>query len=392
MPHSDLSSRRHDLDWLRVIAFGLLILYHIGMFYVTWGWHVKSTHMGTTIEPLMALLNPWRLPLLFVISGIALRFAMDRVPLGPFLRSRTARLALPVLFGMAVTVAPQAYFELLRKGEIGPDVWAFYADYLDFGMEFSILTPTYNHLWYLVYILIYTLLVALVLPVLRWLAPYVDRAAQWLGDSASGWRLMFLPALPFLAIAAILAPHFPVTMAVIDDWANHANLFTMVLFGWLIAKSEPFWRALDRCLRPILITFATLAAMLFIARLNWPAVRAVEPVFIAVMGVRTLYMWLAVLAMLGLSQRYLTARTALLDFLNQRVFAYYVLHQTIIVSLGFWLAPLALPVWLEAGLLIGATLVLCAVATEAIRPVPGLRVLFGLRAEPTRSAPNVQPA
>jgi glucans biosynthesis protein C len=29
-----LSTRRYDLDWLRVIAFLLLIFYHIGMFYV----------------------------------------------------------------------------------------------------------------------------------------------------------------------------------------------------------------------------------------------------------------------------------------------------------------------------------------------------------------------
>lgn len=392
MPHSASTHRRHDLDWLRAIAFGLLILYHIGMFYVTWGWHVKSTHMSPAIEPLMALLNPWRLPLLFVISGIALHFAMDRAPLGKFLRSRTARLALPVLFGMVVTVAPQAYFELRTKGEIGPDFWAFYADYLDFGMEFSILTPTYNHLWYLVYILIYTLLVALLMPVLARLAPHVDRAAQWLGDGAYGWRLMLVPVLPFLAIAAFLAPHFPVTMAVIDDWANHANLLSMLLIGWLIAKSDMFWRQLDRHLRPILITVATLAAILLVARLNWPAVRAVEPTFVAIMGVRTLYMWLAVLAMLGMAQRYLMRRTALLDFLNQRVFAYYVLHQTIIVSLGFWLAPRELPVWLEASLLIAATLVLCIVLTEAIRPIPGVRVLFGLRGERHRPTPVRQPA
>ncbi|MEA3029441.1 MAG: hypothetical protein QOJ53_1305 [Sphingomonadales bacterium] len=52
------------LDWLRVAAFGLLILYHVGMFYVTWGWHVKSSHAGHAIEPLMLLTNPWRLTLI----------------------------------------------------------------------------------------------------------------------------------------------------------------------------------------------------------------------------------------------------------------------------------------------------------------------------------------
>ena len=71
--------RRIDLDWLRIAAFGLLIFYHVGMFYVTWDWHVKSSHASQIIEPLMRLSNPWRLTLLFIISGYL--FAMrDSAP------------------------------------------------------------------------------------------------------------------------------------------------------------------------------------------------------------------------------------------------------------------------------------------------------------------------
>ena len=72
-------ARRHDLDWLRIAAFGLLILYHVGMFYVSWPWHAKSAHAPvTSLEMPMRLIGGWRLPLLFVISGVALRFAFDK--------------------------------------------------------------------------------------------------------------------------------------------------------------------------------------------------------------------------------------------------------------------------------------------------------------------------
>ena len=71
------STRRYDLDWLRIIAFGLLIFYHTGMLYVTWGWHVKSDHASHAIEPLMRITNPWRLDLLFFISGVAVRFMAE---------------------------------------------------------------------------------------------------------------------------------------------------------------------------------------------------------------------------------------------------------------------------------------------------------------------------
>jgi uncharacterized membrane protein len=34
--------RLHCLDWLRVIAMGILLMYHIGMVYVSdWGYHYK---------------------------------------------------------------------------------------------------------------------------------------------------------------------------------------------------------------------------------------------------------------------------------------------------------------------------------------------------------------
>lgn len=87
--HSD--ERRHDLDWLRVGALGLLIFYHIGMFYVTSDWHVKSPYAGPFLEPLMGLINQWRLGLLFLISGAALRFAMDKAKMGKFLPQRLRR-------------------------------------------------------------------------------------------------------------------------------------------------------------------------------------------------------------------------------------------------------------------------------------------------------------
>ena len=117
---TDLNQRRHDLDWLRVIAFSLLIFYHVGMYYVSWGWHVKSPYSGEFLEPIMQLLNPWRLSLLFVISGVAFRFASDKFSRSTMAKLRTRRLLIPLLFGSFVIVAPQTYFELLANGVITP--------------------------------------------------------------------------------------------------------------------------------------------------------------------------------------------------------------------------------------------------------------------------------
>lgn len=380
--------RRHDLDWLRVAAFGFLIFYHIGMFYVTWGWHVKSPHMGPWLEPLMAVVSPWRLPLLFLISGIALHFAIDKAQLRDFLPRRIGRLALPILFGMLVVVTPQAYFELLNKGEIAPGYLEFYPRYLNLWSGFSIITPTYNHLWYVLYVLLYTLIIAALLPLLRRAGGMVEQAIGWLMRGAFGWRLILCPALAFMAFGALLAPHFPVNMMVVGDWYNHSILFSALLIGWFIAKSDAFWSGLPRHLLPLVLVAAMLGIVLFVARLDWGAVRADPLLFAVMMGVRLTFMWAMILVLLALAQRWLNRPGKALDFLNEAVFPYYILHQTIIVAVGFWLAQSVLPVWLEASILVLTTLVGCVVLTEIIKRIPLLRPLFGLR--PIRPRPQTQ--
>jgi glucans biosynthesis protein C len=72
-----LGERRYDLDWVRISAFMLLIVFHVGMYYVTWDWHVKSPAASRAIEPLMMLSSPWRLSLLFLVSGVATAYLME---------------------------------------------------------------------------------------------------------------------------------------------------------------------------------------------------------------------------------------------------------------------------------------------------------------------------
>jgi glucan biosynthesis protein C len=106
--------RRYDLDWIRVGAFFLLILYHTGMFYVPWDWHVKTPHIVEGLMPFMLMTNPWRLTLLFLVSGAATRFMADKTPVGKLTTARIARLLPPLLFAMFVVVPPQSYYQIVE--------------------------------------------------------------------------------------------------------------------------------------------------------------------------------------------------------------------------------------------------------------------------------------
>lgn len=370
--------RRYDLDWLRVIAFALLIFYHVGMFYVTWGWHVKSVHASHAAEPLMLLLNPWRLALLFFISGVAIRFASDKLGAGRFAAERVWRLGVPIVFGMAVVVAPQTYFQLCEAGEIAPGFFAFWPDYLNFAQKFSVITPTWNHLWYVVYLLVYVLLLAPVLPFLR-------RFADGAGGRAFGallggpLRLLLVVPLPFIVYRFTLDGAFPTTHDLVNDWANHAHRFTILLIGYFAAKNARFWDAVDRALPWALGAALVLGAGLTVAWMNFDAVAENSVALFVARVLRIVYAWMVIAALLGLAQRFLNRPSPALTYLTEAVFPYYIPHQTIIVAVGYALTRRGLGAWSEFALVLGATLVGCAVLTEIIRRVPPLRPLFGMK-------------
>ena len=114
-----MGERLYGLDWLRIGAFGLLIFYHIGMFFVTWEWHIKSPVPVPSAEPLMLATSPWRLSLLFLVSGVASAYLLAKSSTGGFARSRTARLLIPLLAGMILFVPPQPWVELVVQHGYG---------------------------------------------------------------------------------------------------------------------------------------------------------------------------------------------------------------------------------------------------------------------------------
>jgi len=374
-----MTQRRYDLDSLRILAFGLLIFYHVGMFYVTWGWHVKSLHAGPAAESFMLLLNPWRLPLLFLISGAAIRFAMDKSErLGQFTWMRTRRLFWPLLFGMVLIVMPQAWLQLIEAEEIAGGVFDFYPGYLT--NEYSITTPTWNHLWYVAYILVYTLGLAAISRPLSKLSVSAERLIERVFSSRYGiFGLIAVIFLPHAVIRFTLDPHFPTTHDLTGDWANHAHSVLWFLTGYVIAKSASIWRALQSGRWVLLGLVFILASVLTLTWNNWDAISEAETwLFPARVG-RVLYFTVMILCLLAWAQALASKNWRGLTYLTEAIFPYYILHQTIIVMAGFWLTRQGLGVWTEFSALMAATIIGCVIGHEIIRRVPWLRPLFGLK-------------
>src|SRR6202023_2764439 len=173
----DLGQRRYDLDWVRIGAFLLLIFYHVGMYYVTWDWHVKSPQASAAIEPLMMLTSPWRLSLLFLVSGVATGFLLARQGAGHFMGRRSTRLLIPLIFGMLVIVPPQSYLEVVEKLSYAGGFAVLYRLYITGvhgfcpGWECPII-PTWNHLWFVAYLWVYTLVLYIAVRIAPPISPW----------------------------------------------------------------------------------------------------------------------------------------------------------------------------------------------------------------------------
>ncbi|WP_341895919.1 acyltransferase family protein [Ferrovibrio terrae] len=368
--HKD--ARRYDLDWLRIIAFGLLIFYHIGMFFVAWPWHVKSSHAGPEIQPLMLLTSPWRLALLFLIAGCATRFMADRMTRGRMARQRSWRLLPPLVFGMLVIVPPQTYAEIVEKLGYSEGVFAFYAKYISFHGGWRVdgrplIVPTWNHLWFVAYLWVYTMIVIALRPLLHAL-PLRGVAVALRQPMA----LLLVPPLLIGALRLVLRPVFGETHALVDDWYLHALYLSLFLFGYGIARQEGIWLSLERLRWLALALAVTMYAVMVLVVLTDTGGR-MRPFIWA------LDQWAWIVMLLGFARRHLNVDTPLRRYLTDAIFPFYILHQTIIVMLGHRISGLGLSAGSEAALLAGATMAGCWAGYEAVRRVGWLRPLFGLR-------------
>jgi glucan biosynthesis protein C len=384
--------RRHDIDALRALAFGLVIVYHLAMYYVAdWHWHLKSPHAAEWLQAPMRALNLWRMDLVFLISGLALGFLRRGAAPVALLGQRSWRLLLPLAFGMAVVIPYQPYAQALAGGYVSAGFGDFLLRYFGGGpwpkAAFDGADPgvTWNHLWYLAYLWVYTAVFVMLLPLLdsRWGLRARDAFRQLRGAG------LLLPALPLAIFSLVLWPHFPPTRDLIHDGWLHAVYFTLFLYGYWIGTDAGWWDEVTRLRWPLLAGALVLLAAYFAAR----AAVAPSAPLVAKLPVRWLadgYVWCTLLAVLGWSHRLLNRPWPWLTWANESVYPWYMLHQTLIIVGVAWLAPLQTGPWIEPLLLAAFTLGCCWGLTALIRRSHWLRPLFGLkrRAPPRYPSPS----
>ena len=373
---SSPSMRRPDLDWLRVAAILLLHLYHCGRFFnVDDPWHLKAPQLLPALNQPMEVLHILRMPMLMLIAGAVTAYSMGRRGLGGFAWDRTKRLLLPLLFGMLVIVPPQIYVEWLDKGRFTGSYWAFWPQVLK-GVPYPKGATSWHHLWFVAYLFVYCLLA---LPLFGWLErpggqAFTARLEAFLGK---GWTLLWL-VVPIWAVRILLRNH-PETNDLLHDPKGFLFYGYLFLAGHLLARCPAAWEAMTR----LRWTFLGLASVLLAALL--PDGEFPFPFeHLAVW----LFSWSALLAVFGFARKAIRVEGPRLRHLQGLAYPFYILHQTVILVVGYPLMKPAMNPWARLGWVTILSFAITWLLCEAIARVRWLRPCFGMGPASKAPAPR----
>ena len=374
----DTKVRRYDLDWLRVLVFGLLIFYHAGMFFVPWGWHIKNNEIITWIKWPMLFLNQWRLPILFVISGMGTYYALSFRNNGQFIWERLKRLGLPLVFGMLLIVPPQIYIERIAYDQ-------FRGSYIDFLLTRTFNTGPYpegnlswHHLWFLPYLLIFSVLLS---PLFIYLKSRPTKFVNWIQKIISKTYGLYIFIIPLYLAEAFLEPFFPVTHALIDDWFNFISSLFLFFMGFiLISAKEIFWISLSKLKSKALI----IGIAAFLIQLTiWIIGKDGVAIHFTEAWIKVINLWSWILVIFGYGAQYLNHKSKAVSYCNRAVYPFYILHQTVMIIIAYYLMNLQWNFFIKFTIIIVGTFSICWVIYEfIILRLPILHPLFGLKKSP----------
>lgn len=393
------STRRHDLDALRVFACYLLFVFHVGMvFNPAPFFHVRNGESSVAFLILCGFIGLWHMPLFFLLAGWSAAVSLRTRGMGAFLRERASKLALPLVAGCVLLMPVIKYLELRSGQDLNhrglfvteevqqsmrsvvpvdlPRAEPFDESFLEFLPTFftSIDRFTWSHLWFLAYLLVFTLVL---LPIL---APLARRKASRFGCSRA-W--VYLPILPLAWIQLTLRERFPGPYNLYSDWANVSFFVTFLAGGFALAVVPGFEERLREEWRRALALGVAATGVLLAAVLG-----AVESTPVVLAGTAVAG-WCFVVALLGFSRGRVTRSSGSLRYLAESAFPIYVLHQPVVVVLAAGVVLLPLGIAAKFVLLLAASVATTlALYHFGVRSFGPTRLLLGMK--PLRRMPREQ--
>jgi glucans biosynthesis protein C len=344
-------TRRYDIDWLRVIAIGLLLIYHVAIGFQPWGimiGFITNDEPWFSLWTPMSMLNVWRIPFLFFVSGMGVYFSMSRRNWKQLLGERATRILLPYVFGM-FCIFP-----------ISSMIWQYYNKW---NVSYAV-NP--GHLWFLGNIFAYVVLLA---PVLFYLKKNENGKAVSFIKRLMSTPLGLVPVvLAFIAEVVFMQPN-PYELYAMT-WHGFVLGLLAFFFGFcFVLAGDSFWKMLQQWRW----LFIVLAASLFALRFYFYDMRA--PGYLIVVESQC---W--IFTVLAFGSKYLTQGGNVLNYLSQAAYPVYIMHMIFLFLGSAIIFPLDMAVELKFVLVLLFTLAGCFGFFEfVIRRINVIKPLFGVK-------------
>jgi peptidoglycan/LPS O-acetylase OafA/YrhL len=370
--------RRYDLDWLRVLAILTIFVFHSGRFFDREDWHVKNPTTYFGMDVWTYFLAAWIMPLVFVISGASIFYALGKGGVGKFIKDKALRLLVPLLVGACTHIALQVYLEYRFQGRFDGSFFAFLPRYFDgwrdFGGNFA---WTGLHLWYLLVLFVFS--VAL-LPLFLWLKAGSGRHLLGrLGEFLAKPGVVYLLALPGTLLVPYLNPDGFLTSRDWGGWGLPVYI-PFFLAGFLFVSHEGLQVRIRRQRWFSLAAGAVIFITLLAVAITQGDLVFGTPAYTLFFALFSLFSWCFVLAILGFGLQHLTFNTPFLRYANEAVLPFYIMHQTVIICVGYFVVRWAIPDLLKFAIIAaGSFAIITALYELLIRRVNVLRFLFGMK-------------
>jgi len=371
-PAEQKQERQFYIDWLRILLIISVFLFHVGMIFNTWTWHIKnSEQFGGMLKQTMNFLHLWRMPLLFMVSGAGTYYALGKRTPFQYLAERFRRLFVPLIAGIFILVPVQVYVEKISQFASLPDFYSHMFDGIYPEGNFS-----WHHLWFIAYLFFISLIIS---PFLNYLRS--DRFARIISGIE---RIVTRPlalnicVIPLLISQFLLRPFFePGTNDFIHDWASIAYYILFFLMGYILIPVGSITESMYRSRYWYLAEVIVLTVILFIV----PAIAGNKFYDTQVWDISSIFLaWSCAITVIGFSKHSLNRNSAKRKLANEAIYPFYLLHQPVIVVIGYFIVQWDLPAALKAVIITSSSFtVFVLIYWFVIRPFNLFRLIFGMK-------------
>ena len=308
--------RKYFIDNLRILCILLLFPFHVGMFYNDFGERFY-VHIADCVPA--SLLNistyPWWMPLLFVLAGASTFYAFEKRTAKQYIIERVLKLYIPFNVALIFVIPVQTYLADIYFNNYSGNYFEHFKEFLVFtdltGYD-GHFTPA--HTWFILYLFLISLIT---LPLLK-----------------LAYNKNFdLKLSRFLVLKLLLIGVIPYVIKPIGDLGGKSitEFMAWFLIGFFVFSNETFQ---EKAASWSIVTFP-IFAILLIARCVMYKVQFFPPYWDVLTYIFTLS---GILSLFGLGKRFLNFNSAFTKYFSQASFPLYILHQSVIVILGFFAA------------------------------------------------------